>query len=105
MLSSRVSDEDLIAQAEDDQWTHFHTYDSTLNANLARAFLEAEGIPCFLENEYSAGMGMIAPTASLIVPLRLLVPASLLARARALSSAAMHDDAMAEEAYHPSDDS
>ena len=46
ILASQVSDEELNAQAEGiaegDQWVRFYTFDSLLNANMARAFLEAE---------------------------------------------------------------
>ncbi|MBI5083196.1 MAG: DUF2007 domain-containing protein [Acidobacteria bacterium] len=62
-----------------DEWVLYSTFDSLLNASLTRGFLEAEGIPCLLENEYTATTGY-APAA----PLRLLVPASLLVRAREL---------------------
>ena len=79
---------------ECDEWVVFYTCDSRLSAQMARGYLESEGVHCYLENEntgtaeYESGG-----------PLRLLVPASQLALANELSDNPACSDEVVEDAY------
>ena len=75
-----------------------------VNAKFARAELEGEGIPCYLENEHTLDIDWFL--SNLLGGYRLLVPASDLERARAILDTRVSDEeleAQAEAAGAPPD--
>lgn len=75
------------------EWVRCATFDVLVNATMAQAFLEAEGIPSYMENEYTQPIRHGAATT-----FHLLVPASRLARARDLCENLLSGDDLAQEA-------